>query len=181
MLGKAGSVVWMLCAIWVAADALTVETTQDILRAARGRSVTLPCTYSTYVPDREGFIQWDKLLRSQTERVVTWNFVTKKYIYGNRYENRVRVSKDAELSNASITIDQLTMDDNGTYECSLSLMSDQDVTAKSRVRLLVLEDFKQMARNGVNLKPDSAGPPTKLRPVHQGPPTFKDNQINPKS
>ncbi|EDL39202.1 cell surface A33 antigen isoform 1 precursor [Mus musculus] len=138
MLGKAGSVVWMFCAIWVAADALTVETTQDILRAARGRSVTLPCTYNTYVSDREGFIQWDKLLRSQTERVVTWNFVTKKYIYGNRYENRVRVSNDAELSNASITIDQLTMDDNGTYECSVSLMSDQDVNAKSRVRLLVL-------------------------------------------
>lgn len=70
--------------------------------------------------------------------MVTWNFVTKKYIYGNRYESRVRVSNDAELSNASITIDQLTMDDNGTYECSVSLMSDQDVTARSRVRLLVL-------------------------------------------
>lgn len=62
----------------------------------------------------------------------------KKYVYGDRYENRVRVSNDAELSNASITIDQLTMDDNGTYECSVSLMSDQDVTSRSRVRLLVL-------------------------------------------
>lgn len=64
--------------------------------------------------------------------------MTKKYNYGNRYESRVRVSNDAERSNASITIDQLTMDDNGTYECSVSLMSDQDVTARSRVRLLVL-------------------------------------------
>lgn len=64
--------------------------------------------------------------------------MAKKYIYGNRYENRVRVSNDAELSNASVTIDQLTMDDNGTYECSVSLMSDQDITARSRVRLLVL-------------------------------------------
>lgn len=138
MLGKTGPVLWTLCAIWVAADALTVETTEAVLRAARGKSVTLPCTYSTSVSDRSGFIQWDKLLISQTEKVVTWNFVTKKYIYGNRYESRVRVSNDAELSNASITIDQLTMDDNGTYECSVSLMSDQDVTARSRVRLLVL-------------------------------------------
>lgn len=70
--------------------------------------------------------------------MVTWNFSTKKYIYGNRYENRVKISNDAELSNASLTIDQLTMDDNGTYECSVSLMSDQDVTARSRARLLVL-------------------------------------------
>ncbi|XP_028617222.1 cell surface A33 antigen [Grammomys surdaster] len=138
MLGKVGSVLWILCTIWVAADALTVETTQDVLRAARGGSVTLPCTYSTSVSDREGFIQWSKLLRSQTERVATWNFMTKKYIYGSRYENRVTVSKDVELSDASITIDQLTMDDNGTYECFVSLMSDQDVTSGSRVRLMVL-------------------------------------------
>ncbi|XP_021507856.1 cell surface A33 antigen [Meriones unguiculatus] len=138
MPGKVGAALWMLCAILVAADAITVETTQDVLRAARGKSATLPCTYSTNVADRDGFIQWDKLLRSQTERVVTWNFSTKKYIYGNRYEDRVKVSNAAELSNASLTIDQLTMDDNGTYECSVSLMSDQDVTARSRVRLLVL-------------------------------------------
>lgn len=72
------------------------------------------------------------------EKVATWTFETKKYTYGSRYENRVRISNDAELSNASITIDQLTMDDNGTYECSVSLMSDQDVTSRSRVRLLVL-------------------------------------------
>lgn len=138
MLGTAGPVLWMFCAIWVAADALTVETAQEVLRAARGRSVTLPCIYSTSVSDRQGFIQWDKLLRSQTEKVATWTFGTKKYTYGSRYEDRVRISNDAELSNASITIDQLTMDDNGTYECSVSLMSDQDVTSRSRVRLLVL-------------------------------------------
>ncbi|NP_001178758.1 cell surface A33 antigen precursor [Rattus norvegicus] len=138
MLGTVGPVLWMFCAIWVAADAITVETTQDVLRAARGKSVTLPCIYSTPVSDRQGFIQWDKLLRSQTEKVATWTFETKKYTYGSRYENRVRISNDAELSNASITIDQLTMDDNGTYECSVSLMSDQDVTSRSRVRLLVL-------------------------------------------
>uniref|UniRef100_A0A8C2WDA0 Uncharacterized protein n=2 Tax=Chinchilla lanigera TaxID=34839 RepID=A0A8C2WDA0_CHILA len=30
------------------------------------------------------------------------------------------------------------MDDNGTYECSVSLMSDLQGTSKARVRLLVL-------------------------------------------
>ncbi|XP_059137067.1 cell surface A33 antigen [Peromyscus eremicus] len=125
-------------AVWVAVDAISVETTQDILQAARGSSVTLPCTYGTSAADREGFIQWDKLLRSETERVVTWNFLKKSYIYGTRYENRVKVSDDADRSDASITIDQLTMDDNGTYECSVSLLSDLQGTSKSRVRLLVL-------------------------------------------
>ncbi|XP_005370170.1 cell surface A33 antigen [Microtus ochrogaster] len=129
---------WIQARVWVAVDAISVETTQDILRAARGKSVTLPCTYSTYASDRSGFIQWDKLLRTETERVVTWKFVDKQYIYGTRYENRVIMSNDVDRSDASITIDQLTMDDNGTYECSVSLMSDLDGTSKSRVRLLVL-------------------------------------------
>ncbi|XP_035311653.1 cell surface A33 antigen isoform X1 [Cricetulus griseus] len=124
--------------LWVAADAISVETTQEVLRAARGKSVTLPCTYITSAPDRDGLIQWDKLLRSETERVVTWTFEKQNYVYGPRYDNRVKISNDVQLSDASITIDQLTMDDNGTYECSVSLLSDLEGTSKARVRLLVL-------------------------------------------
>lgn len=138
MVGKVGPVLRTLCAVWVAVDAISVETPPDILRAARGKSVTLPCAYRTSSQDRDGFIQWDKLLRTHSERVVTWKFRTKSYIYGDLYENRVHISSNAEQSDASITIDQLTMNDNGTYECSVSLMSDLDGTSRSRVRLLVL-------------------------------------------
>ncbi|KAK2509144.1 hypothetical protein MC885_012539 [Smutsia gigantea] len=124
--------------LWAAAGAISVETPQDVLHAARGASVTLPCTYQTSSPDREGFIHWDKLLRSHSEKVLTWTFLHKEYIYGNLYKNRVSISDSAEQSDASITISQLTMDDNGTYECTVSLLSDLDGTTKSRVRLLVL-------------------------------------------
>ncbi|XP_042533299.1 cell surface A33 antigen [Dipodomys spectabilis] len=131
-------VLWTLCAVWVTVYAITVETPQGALRAAQGKSVTLPCTYSTSVLNREGLIQWDKLLRSHSERVVIWKFSTKSYVYGSRYENRVNISANAEQSDASITIAQLTMDDNGTYECSVSLMSDLDGISRARVSLLVL-------------------------------------------
>uniref|UniRef100_A0A8C8ZEY4 Cell surface A33 antigen n=1 Tax=Prolemur simus TaxID=1328070 RepID=A0A8C8ZEY4_PROSS len=138
MVEKMWPVLWTLCAVWVAAGAISVETTQDVLRAARGSSVTLPCTYHTSAKDRNGLIQWDKLLRSHSERVVIWNFLTQTYTYGDRYENRVNISKNAQQSDASVTISQLTMDDNGTYECSVSLLSDLDGTSKARARLLVL-------------------------------------------
>ncbi|KAB0387303.1 hypothetical protein FD755_002259 [Muntiacus reevesi] len=123
---------------WMTVHTISVETPKDVLRAARGKNATLPCSYQTSSPNRDGFIQWDKLLRSHTERVLTWTFSTKKYIYGELYQNRARVSNNAEQSDASITIDQLTMDDNGTYECSVSLMSDLGGVSKSRVHLLVL-------------------------------------------
>ncbi|XP_062961973.1 cell surface A33 antigen [Cynocephalus volans] len=124
--------------VWVTVDAISVETPQDVLRAAQGSSVTLPCTYHTTATDRDGFIQWDKLLKSHTESVVIWKFPTQNYLYGDLYENRVNISGNAAHSDASITVSQLTMDDNGTYECSVVLMSDLGGTSKSRVRLLVL-------------------------------------------
>ncbi|XP_008262360.1 cell surface A33 antigen [Oryctolagus cuniculus] len=129
---------WVLCAVWVTVRGISVETPQEVIRAARGKSVTLPCTYQTTSSTREGLIQWDKLLRSHSEKVVIWNFLEKTYIYGDRYQNRANISANAEQSDASVTIGQLTMDDNGTYECSVTLLTDLEGTSKSRVRLLVL-------------------------------------------
>ncbi|XP_023562080.1 cell surface A33 antigen [Octodon degus] len=131
-------VLWVLCAAWVTVDAISVQTPKDFLQAARGGSVTLPCTYDTSASDRDGFIQWDKLLLTHTEKVVTWKFGSQEYFYGDRYKQRVTLADGKELLDASVTIQQLTMDDNGTYECSVSLLSDLQGTSKTRVRLLVL-------------------------------------------
>ncbi|XP_019279004.2 cell surface A33 antigen isoform X2 [Panthera pardus] len=138
MARKMRPVLGMLCAVWVTANAIFVETPRNVLRAARGDSVTLPCTYHTSASNRDGFVQWDKLLRSHSEMVLIWKFLTKTLISGELYKDRVNVSGNAEISDASITIGQLTMEDNGTYECSVSLMEDLGGTPKSRVQLLVL-------------------------------------------
>lgn len=131
-------VLWVLCAAWVTVDAIYVESPQDFLRAARGGSVTLPCTYQTAALDRDGVIKWDKLLLSHTENVITWRLGSQEPFYGDRYKQRVTLAEGKEQSDASITIQQLTMDDNGTYECDVSLLSDLQGTSKARVRLLVL-------------------------------------------
>ncbi|XP_053065142.1 cell surface A33 antigen isoform X2 [Acinonyx jubatus] len=137
MARKMRPVLGMLCAVWVTAHAVIVETPRNVLRAAWGNSVTLPCTYHTSASNRDGFVQWDKLLRSHSEMVLIWKFLTKTLISGELYKDRVNVSGNAEISDASVTIGQLTMEDNGTYECSVSLMEDLGGTPKSRVQLLV--------------------------------------------
>ncbi|KAM5294499.1 cell surface A33 antigen [Glossophaga mutica] len=138
MAAKAQPVLGVLCAVWVTVAAISVETPKEVLRAARGKSVTLPCTYRTSTLSRQGLIQWDKLLWSYTEKVAILTFPDHSLTYGDRYQNRVNFSGNAQLSDASITIGQLTMDDNGTYECSVSLLQDVGGTTKGRARLLVL-------------------------------------------
>ncbi|XP_055964571.1 cell surface A33 antigen [Sorex fumeus] len=124
--------------LWAAVGAIHVEGPSEVIRAARGRDVMLPCTYSTQTSDRNGFFQWDKLLQTHTETVFIWKFKEQEPLYGNGYTDRVGVQPNAAESNASITLRDLTMADNGTYECSVSLMSDLQGTSIARVRLLVL-------------------------------------------
>lgn len=76
--------------------------------------------------------------------MLIWKFSTQSYIYGDLYKNRVNISSGSGQSDASITIDQLTMADNGTYECSVLLMEDLDGTSKSRVHLLVLGECPRL-------------------------------------
>ncbi|XP_037023369.2 cell surface A33 antigen [Artibeus jamaicensis] len=138
MAGRAQPVLGVLCAVWVMAAAISVETPQEVLRVARGKSATLPCTYHTSASSPQGLIEWDKLLWSHTEKVAVLTIPAQGLSHGDRYQHRVTFSDNAQQSDASITIDQLTMDDNGTYECSVSLLQDLEGTSKGRVRLLVL-------------------------------------------
>ncbi|XP_036891086.1 cell surface A33 antigen [Sturnira hondurensis] len=138
MVGRAQPVLGVLCAVWVTVAAISVETPHEVLRAARGKSVTLPCTYHASTSTFQGLIEWDKLLWSHTEKVAVLTLPARSLSHGDRYQHRVTFSDNAQQSDASITIDQLTMDDNGTYECSVSLLQDLEGTSKGRVRLLVL-------------------------------------------
>ncbi|KFU95576.1 Cell surface A33 antigen, partial [Chaetura pelagica] len=44
--------------------------------------------------------------------------------YGKGYENRIQFSGDVDKGDISITINAVTMEDNGTYACSVRLRND---------------------------------------------------------
>ncbi|KFQ35774.1 Cell surface A33 antigen, partial [Mesitornis unicolor] len=44
--------------------------------------------------------------------------------YGKGYENRIQINGDVNSGDASITINAVTMEDNGTYACSVHLRND---------------------------------------------------------
>ncbi|XP_072504846.1 cell surface A33 antigen [Notamacropus eugenii] len=138
MVGKMRPLLFILSALWGTAYTISVRTPTKVLRAARGQSATLPCMYETTLATRSGFIQWDKPLMDPPDQVVLWSFSSNQYTFGNRYTDRVNLTGNYMYDDASITIGQLTMDDNGTYECLLMLDGDLTQNRQARMELLVL-------------------------------------------
>uniref|UniRef100_A0A8C3J0I3 Glycoprotein A33 n=1 Tax=Calidris pygmaea TaxID=425635 RepID=A0A8C3J0I3_9CHAR len=97
--------------VLVTAHALTVEAPDKEIQVARGSNVTLRCNFKTQASIHEGdLVVWRKL-----------NNVVK---YGKGYENRIQFSGDVTKGDISITINAVTMEDNGTYACSVRLRND---------------------------------------------------------
>ncbi|XP_027724444.1 cell surface A33 antigen [Vombatus ursinus] len=138
MVGKMRPLFFILSALWGTAYTISVQTPTKVLRVAQGKGATLPCLYDTTVAGRSGFIQWDKPLTDPPSQVLVWSFSSQQYNFGNQYTNRVNLSGNYQTNDASITISQLTMDDNGTYECLLMLDGDLTGNRQARMDLIVL-------------------------------------------
>ncbi|XP_029434831.1 cell surface A33 antigen isoform X2 [Rhinatrema bivittatum] len=127
-----------LCTVLATAFAIQVKTPPK-LEAARGRNVTLSCSYETTVTDRNAAnIQWKKILPTQ-EEVISYFFGSSSMTTtGDSYKDRTAFTGKPDTNDATITISQLTMEDNGTYQCELTIPQDRKGHTFSNVDLLIL-------------------------------------------
>ncbi|XP_061485699.1 cell surface A33 antigen [Rhineura floridana] len=117
--------------------ALSVDTPQKIVQVRRGNNITLPCTYRSSVvkPDVGDIVSWMKI---STEIEIINKYLTDGGVYqGKGYEDRVSFSGNTDNGDISIILSQVTMDDNGTYECSVRIREDPPLT-HATMELLVL-------------------------------------------
>ncbi|XP_071612641.1 cell surface A33 antigen [Heliangelus exortis] len=115
---------WLLVfsAILSTAHALTVEAPVKETKVARGNNVTLQCYFKTDVAVTSGdLVVWRKI--NSPDDAVT-RYFDGLVQYGKGYENRLQLSGDVDKGNISITINAATMEDNGTYACSVRLRND---------------------------------------------------------
>ncbi|XP_028937207.1 cell surface A33 antigen isoform X2 [Ornithorhynchus anatinus] len=119
------------------ARAIHVDTPVKLVKAARGGSADLPCTFQTSADKLYGFIKWDKPLENPSEKVIIWTFHPESSNFGPKFLNRVNFTGNSK-NEASIRIGPLNMEDNGTYECSLSLFGDLDGQDQAKMELIVL-------------------------------------------
>ncbi|XP_051469024.1 cell surface A33 antigen [Apus apus] len=113
---------FVFSAILVTAHTLTVEAPDKETKVARGNNVTLRCHFKTEVSLSTGdFVVWRKI--NSADDAVT-RYFDGLVQYGKGYENRIQFSGDVDKGDISITISAVTMEDNGTYACSVRLRYD---------------------------------------------------------
>ncbi|XP_068036612.1 cell surface A33 antigen [Anomalospiza imberbis] len=109
-------------AILVSAHALTVEAPEKQIQVARGRNATLHCNFKTNsAADRGDLVVWKKI-NSKVDAVS--RYFDGLVQYGEGYDHRIRFIGDVASGDISITISAVTMEDNGTYVCSVRLRDD---------------------------------------------------------
>lgn len=108
--------------ILVSAHALTVEAPAKQIQVARGSNATLRCNFKTdLVVDRGDLVVWRKI--NSKDDAVT-RYFDGLVQYGEGYDHRIHFSGDVNSGDISITISAITMEDNGTYACSVRLRND---------------------------------------------------------
>ncbi|XP_008105917.1 cell surface A33 antigen isoform X1 [Anolis carolinensis] len=117
--------------------ALTVETPQPKVEAARGKNATLNCIFraATTSPQAGDFVSWQRV--HDTEEFASKQLIGDSEYKGDNYKNRLTFSGNVNNGNVSITLTQLTTNDNGSYQCTVRLAG--ELPAKSvEIKLVVL-------------------------------------------
>uniref|UniRef100_A0A8C5IFD7 Glycoprotein A33 n=1 Tax=Junco hyemalis TaxID=40217 RepID=A0A8C5IFD7_JUNHY len=112
------SAAFILFLVLVSAHALTVEAPERQIQVARGRNATLRCNFKTNSAVDRGDLL---LLRSGLMDGVRWQMTQQKQ--GLTLCPR-RFTGDAASGDISVTMGAVTMQDNGTYVCSVRLRAD---------------------------------------------------------
>ncbi|POI35361.1 hypothetical protein CIB84_000887 [Bambusicola thoracicus] len=117
-----GLQLFICSAVLVTAYALTVETPIKEVEVARGNNATLRCNFNTNIFTNAGdFVVWKKMISADDAVTRYFDGLVQ---YGKGYENRIQFTGDVNSGDISITIREVTMEDNGTYVCSVRLRDD---------------------------------------------------------
>ncbi|KAM8976952.1 cell surface A33 antigen [Pelodytes ibericus] len=123
-------------AVLVAVSPITVQTPQKVIEAARGKSAILPCNYQTSATNTAGGnVIWKKF--PEQDEVIS-AFFGSINTTGDAYTGRVSFTGNVYVNDAKIQLNQLTMADNGTYQCEVTIPTDRQGSPLAKLDLVVL-------------------------------------------
>ncbi|XP_015675608.1 cell surface A33 antigen [Protobothrops mucrosquamatus] len=138
MKGNTGPPLLIICAVVAAVHAVSGSGSSKAVQGIRGENTTLPCTFKIASTETINYISWKG--RSLGNNIIG-EFARKlsngSELYRAPYPGRVRFSNNFKNGDARITLNNVTMQDNGTYECLIEI-KDVFPSRSVDVELLVL-------------------------------------------
>ncbi|KAM3837861.1 cell surface A33 antigen [Vipera latastei] len=122
MKGNKGGPLLIISAVVAAVHVISVSGSSKTVQANKGENASLPCPIKIISAETIEFVSWKG--RSLGNNI-TGEFARKKFDgteeYLTPYKGRVRFSNNFKNGDVGITLDQVTMQDNGTYECLVEI------------------------------------------------------------
>ncbi|KAJ7320415.1 hypothetical protein JRQ81_019926 [Phrynocephalus forsythii] len=135
MKAKKEALLFMLSSVVAVVHAVTVQTPQVNVEVKKGYNATLQCIFSVSAARQAGDnVSWRKVPVSED---FAYKLLSSDLEYKGNYGDRLTFSGDVNKGNGSITLNQVTMDDNGTFECTVQLFKDPP-SSRVLMNLLVL-------------------------------------------
>uniref|UniRef100_A0A8D0B2Z7 Glycoprotein A33 n=1 Tax=Salvator merianae TaxID=96440 RepID=A0A8D0B2Z7_SALMN len=126
---------FILSMVVVAVHTLTVDAPVKNVRVLKGHNVTLQCIYkSNAILNPGDFVFWMK--QPKEVEIISWYLTDGGSYIDKSYSGRLNFSGNINNGDISITLNQVTMNDNGTYDCFAKIREDPPMTHTS-IELLV--------------------------------------------
>ncbi|XP_042315728.1 cell surface A33 antigen [Sceloporus undulatus] len=128
---------FVLSAVVAAVHTFTIERPQAKVEVKRGDNATLQCLIHSSTTSRKNgdTVSWKRI--QDSEDFAVKDLGTGFEYKGDNYKKRLTFSGNGNSNNVSITLSQVTMEDHGTYECSVQLL--EEFPSKNvKIELVVL-------------------------------------------
>ncbi|XP_037542459.1 cell surface A33 antigen [Nematolebias whitei] len=120
---------------------LQVSIQSKEYKVAKGKDVTLVCSFVPAVPVTDNFfLSWDTQpdVHGEPLKAVASYFLNKPVVISPSYEGKAFLEIDIRGGTSKLRLTQLTMKDSRLYQCSVRIYGDDGTTAAT-TSLLVLE------------------------------------------
>lgn len=112
----------IISAVVAAVHVVSVSGSSKAVQAVRGENVTLPCNFESASVEAKDFVSWrGKSLGNNIKGEFAKRTFDGTEHFLEPYKGRLTFSNNFEKGDAGITLDQVTMQDNGTYECLVEI------------------------------------------------------------
>ncbi|CAL8267167.1 unnamed protein product [Lota lota] len=121
---------------------LDVSIPQKQYEVVRGGSITMTCSYKPARPDSNVFLlKWEVQPEKDNDPwrpVATWFPNNHQTDIAPNFENRANMSVDLVKRQSTLHLDKVVMQDNRTFQCSVTIQGDDEGIPAATTSLLVL-------------------------------------------